>query len=600
VDRVEAHNDVLERQLERAIDQVERALANGPYTYRRVDAEKLSRSSLQAPVVAAWTILHRRVTDIPTLDVAVDPWFPASLPKFYIPDALLPDGSSKWFLRIPHVNKNGSICLVPESSTIDRGDCGAATLELTKRAIDLLNEGISGANKDDFIAEVESYWAQISDARRIALTTSIAPPTRWVTAAFDKARGTYFIAENADTLRLWMEKFSVRESPEVFDALFVWRQKPLYPNQYPKTNHDLLCIVAETGLCAASEVARRARLVPRDLPVLISFACNHGPALIGASVKKMNGTINGFREKSITGDLVLRRFGPCACALHAVDRTHPDYIYWRSNAARNIQQVSTANVMIVGCGALGADVAMLLVKAGVRNFTLVDPDWLRWDNIGRHILGARYVGFKKVDALETALTSHSPHVDVQIHVENIETLIRENPGLLAKQDLIISMTADCVGEEALNGWAKGKKTPVVFGWLEPHGIVGQCVLVAFEGGCFACGKEASGQFVERVLNWQADQSVQVPACGGVFTPHGAIDSSPTKSMMAQLAIDCLTGNVARSELRTFIGDLSKITNLGGTVRPGWEKYVQDPSVTTRLVVKPWDPNPNCRHCQDHD
>jgi sulfur-carrier protein adenylyltransferase/sulfurtransferase len=121
-----------------------------------------------------------------------------------------------------------------------------------------------------------------------------------------------------------------------------------------------------------------------------------------------------------------------------------------------------------------------------------------------------------------------------------------------------------------------------------------------EGGCFACGKEASGQFVDRVLHWKADQSVQVPACGGAFTPHGAVDSSPTKSMIAQLAIDCLTGNVARSELRTFIGDLSKITNLGGTVRPGWERYVQDPSVATRLVVKPWDPNPNCRHCQDRD
>ena len=53
-------------------------------------------------------------------------------------------------------------------------------------------------------------------------------------------------------------------------------------------------------------------------------------------------------------------------------------------------------MVIVGCGSVGAPVAIALAQAGVGRFILLDPDILKPSNISRHPLGAQYLGRMKV------------------------------------------------------------------------------------------------------------------------------------------------------------------------------------------------------------
>jgi hypothetical protein len=72
-----------------------------------------------------------------------------------------------------------------------------------------------------------------------------------------------------------------------------------------------------------------------------------------------------------------------------------------------------ANVVLVGCGAMGSAVADLLVREGVSRLTLMDPELFNAGNLVRHSLGIDSVGFHKARRLSERLNSANPHAKVQ-------------------------------------------------------------------------------------------------------------------------------------------------------------------------------------------
>ena len=60
--------------------------------------------------------------------------------------------------------------------------------------------------------------------------------------------------------------------------------------------------------------------------------------------------------------------------------------------------------------------AFMLGKAGVGELVLIDNDALNWDNVGRHLLGARTAGpnLRKDQALQDFLSGQLPHLTIKI------------------------------------------------------------------------------------------------------------------------------------------------------------------------------------------
>jgi len=59
-------------------------------------------------------------------------------------------------------------------------------------------------------------------------------------------------------------------------------------------------------------------------------------------------------------------------------------------------------------GSGGSAVTNMLAKAGVKRFTLFDPDELSPDNLKRHVLGPEYVGKPKVERNGSPHKIHQP------------------------------------------------------------------------------------------------------------------------------------------------------------------------------------------------
>ncbi|MCL4401827.1 MAG: ThiF family adenylyltransferase [Acidobacteria bacterium] len=90
------------------------------------------------------------------------------------------------------------------------------------------------------------------------------------------------------------------------------------------------------------------------------------------------------------------------------------------------EQLACKPVSIIGCGSFGSALADMLVRAGAGKLTLIDPEPLSIENVGRHVLTARDIGQAKV----TALAEHLRRISPELEVEARQEKFRDGDGLL--------------------------------------------------------------------------------------------------------------------------------------------------------------------------
>lgn len=92
-------------------------------------------------------------------------------------------------------------------------------------------------------------------------------------------------------------------------------------------------------------------------------------------------------------------------------------------------RLACAHVVIVGCGGLGSNCAMMLVRAGLGTVTLIDFDTVEESNLNRQHFFREHIGVRKTEALADMLRRIAP--ETTIHV--IDELMTED-NLLASVD----------------------------------------------------------------------------------------------------------------------------------------------------------------------
>lgn len=74
---------------------------------------------------------------------------------------------------------------------------------------------------------------------------------------------------------------------------------------------------------------------------------------------------------------------------------------------------------IAGCGGIGSNVAMNLVRAGLKNFILVDFDKVEESNLNRQFFFKKQIGSYKALVLEENLKNINPNLNIDSFVEKI-------------------------------------------------------------------------------------------------------------------------------------------------------------------------------------
>lgn len=549
------------------IENIEQHLqAQYPGRWGRLPQSELERRPFRG-ATAGWRIevdpQTLRIGSVDHLVATIDSYFPNSQPMVFAPQA----GTD---FRWPHVEGNTKLCLI---ATRCAAAPGVRVLDHLVAAKELL--GFSeGKCDDEFQREFIAYWkhrATISEERRQCISI-VKPkrPSRQIVCYFD-ADGRIIFGEDRESLARWLRNRGRNPSvKEVVPSCLLRLSRPWIPEAYPEVGQDLIKLLPE-------EVLRSVITAGRPAPLLIEVATATGPGFAAVVLKgaKEKDLSNGFRHIArVPHQGIVDSFAARPVQRIPVARADGAWIHGRDHNCAYLE-LMTKKVAIVGCGAVGAAVALLLAQAGVGELLLVDSDSLTTANVGRHTLGLNHVGWNKARALSLVLRRRYPHLCFDAAFQTrFEELTRPDREKLAGADLIVTAGIDFDGETALDAWRIGLPRPpaLVSTWVEAFAAAGHAALLYGKQSIRPAFDESERPAFQ-LTDWPEDAGALIveAGCGNVFQPHGVIDLHPTVGMAAGLVVDALTGKVTESCRRYWLGDRAKVIEGGGTPRQDFDE-----------------------------
>lgn len=189
----------------------------------------------------------------------------------------------------------------------------------------------------------------------------------------------------------------------------------------PHTWGELIEVLKGSGLGLESVLllAERNGLCQQEaFPLLVGFFVPQRYGDPPAEVHWQGLCVPGWGKLKVRGFRNSRRLqqalciGPLSRDMKAVWMKSWNACEQRLRARGTVApELRDAQVILVGCGALGSHVAEYLVRSGVRHITLVDGDSLEAGNLARHVCTLEDVnpGESKATVLSRRLSAISPH-----------------------------------------------------------------------------------------------------------------------------------------------------------------------------------------------
>lgn len=572
---------------------------------RLPESRRLSDDELKQYCPAAqagWRTLVDVKGSATELFVYVDSRYP-----FSSPFVLLPKDSQ--FIGTPHVEPDGRVCFIAGTPSYAHREPEKVLKWVVDRAIKTLSISDEDANLE-FINEFQAYWDRQRTADEQISLVLLAPraPTRRI--FYRNTKNFLLLAEDGKALKKWLGNNGLETKFEADAGLFIWLDEAVPPHAIPTTSREFASFLQMRDSEAYEMLVAHLPKKKGSLPVLIGFNTESGVALATVVLHEPIDTVapnkarscvqNGWssRNKMPSSLLAANYLGNVKMSRLSTRRFDKEWLDFRTGNV-NSSRLSEAHVCLIGCGALGSHLAYILARAGVGKLTLIDGDILTWENVGRHLLGAEYLGLTKEVALRKFIGKQLPHVDVDCLPGKWQDIYETSPSLILNASVIVSTTGDWACDEMLNLVARTTTSmpPTLFGWLEELGSAGQALAVLEEGGCLACGMTAVGRFKYAATTWNENTQRRAGACGQFFQPFGITELGPVTDMVARLTIDVLLGNVAKSELRSWLGEQSIVNNNNGRYSDSVVPMFGDSQHGLAHEVKSWTCDPSCHLCR---
>lgn len=566
------------------LDRVEKHLHDAGRSPEQMTAESLRRAYPNVEAAAGWRVDLDSSRKVDVLLTADYPYDQAQI-------GVVPLGEDA---PHEHIVTDNTWCLLKATEGHELADDERVLEALLERAHGLL------ANPDeDKVArnaeEIIDYWKGSRNRRIVSLCTPEAEP-REVYYSDDLSRFTV-VGDSQDDVSKWVRHAGGPRNPTVKKSallvsgldfpMYVPSGRALY-TWFEEHYSDQLALVESV---AAGD--------PLTVPIVVAIKdAVGGTALLGCRVRRQKknkvgiprlpGT-PGFRSKKASGHIAAPYFFSSEASVEKVYVERADVVWLVNRGGEGSSEtVRSAKVTLIGCGSLGASLAMLLVKGGVSHLTLIDPDTLRWGNIARHELGGDYVGRSKANALAEMLTRNFPHVEITAHPTSWQDAFASEPEAFTETNLIISSTGEPASEIQLSDAAlkSDNFAPVLYTWFEPY-VAAARALLLLNNGCLRCGCDEFGVFKSPVTDWDGQTHQFEPGCSSSWQPYSEIHAAPAKSYIAGLVLNILDQKPGESVLWTFVGFESIRQQHGGKIRAQWIASHGEPPSQGALYRESW-------------
>jgi molybdopterin/thiamine biosynthesis adenylyltransferase len=196
---------------------------------------------------------------------------------------------------------------------------------------------------------------------------------------------------------------------------------------------------------------------------------------------------------------------------------------------------------VIGVGAVGSRVAEHLALAGIKQLTLVDPDELSANNLGRHVLTSDFLSINKAQGLANHLIRRIPGLDVKFcETSMLGWLETAQPNDF---EVIVLATGDSAAERQFlkRAWREGWTCRLVCVFVEAANLGGHAIAMQpREPGCLECLYERedpkSPALLRTSMLIQGQVTSQEISGCGAFTPYSAITATRTAIAAVELAL----------------------------------------------------------------
>lgn len=554
-----------------------------PAKFKQVYSVRV-RSVWEVPLVADYLGRER------TLHLVLTELFPFEPPAAYV----TPSAYQEW----PHAESSGRLCLWRAESPPNCFDPAILIADFFDRVGYLLNlssASSDAARQEEFADEWLNYWAPTKKAEKEVLLAEVPPnqpavlfSRELVRAGTPQAHGrtqypleawnrVVLLATDQKALAEWGADFQDQTRPVVQEAGLYVPIGRLASISMPQNLPALFEWLSACGNTAAIEQIRSA-LGPlseerRKVLLVFSLCTKRGGAMVGIqaqSTVRNPKPATGFHNRKTQKEAKRMALRDPVWTLTPLRVRRADRDWMRDRGVnRQSSQLASRHVVVVGCGMLGSPIAEHLARAGVGKITLIDADRFDPANIGRHVLGASYVGQAKAKGLAHHLKSSIPSISTVPIIEDVVT--QSSIDIWgAENNLVICATADWRSEGFLMAQrlARGHAPPFLLTWLEPHAVSGHGLLSLNPGDDLFALFSGRGEPKLRCSNWPGGiPSIREAACQAAFNPAGAIAAAPSIAMVAELALRALLGDATHSSHSYWFSGVDTLKNLGGEPTP---------------------------------
>jgi len=491
-------------------------------------------------------------------------------------------------LTWPHLEKDGLLCLLADGAAFSVENIEAVTRVILSDACTLVTDCLNGKINEQFEDEFDSYWLQWPQTtKRFKCLCAPDGPTRWVYSSYRLQLRV--IADDMKVLEGWiLSSWGKNANCKIHRIPLIRLDKPLRPKEYPATFYKLLQLV-ESDTEAQQMIQEIVNANTEERKALIlSFAGRRGFGFAGIVLPvedKLQHLTKGFRKTHVPQNVLMQRYQATPLKGALVTRYDSSWVHGRDHNP-DVPVLGEKTVVLLGAGSLGSGVAELLAKMGIKKLVVVDPDLMAAENASRHTLGVSSASLKKASELTWLLKKRFPHLKFKEYDGPWEYMYQRTPAVFTSADLIISTIGGWKSESQLNDLANSieRFPPILYGWLEPHAAAGHAIALFGEKGCLRCVTTELGATRLPVTKWpDGGTRRDIPMCGGMFQPYGAIELSYSQGLVADLAADILLDRVKNSVHHVWIGQKKLLEAGKGEWNPDWISFHGHPEDGGRLL-----------------
>ena len=453
-------------------------------------------------------------------------YFPLSFPRVYLEKESIP-----LIGFIPHLNDNEYICTYQEGFDIPNPS-GAANQIYTgrKNSRDIIEDGKRKRNERDIDDEFANYWSEQFDSKFPVLNSYLSlideeNPADIYVAILESPIGIYkqiiFSQERQFVgLKDYLNRRKIKFTVE--PVFFIAHEINLRP-PFLKTNFDVVQLLI--GLEKLEEFykyfskAKYASVIVRKRinDQTYYFGWNHTRIVLPKGWMRMPSVAKAYTELPQRNEHIQR---------FICDDYSPQRLQLRTSGMAKGKSIRLG---FIGLGSVGSNLLHLCRSFDPDYYFLMDNDKLEVENIARHLLGIKYCGQNKAEAIKSHLQDYRPEIPIEVLSSDLLSLIERKFDKLNECDLNFICIGDTVRETVIADAIKsGLLTkPCAFLWVEPYLASGHLIYIhPSDPKDYKDYFDEEGFYKFRVLsndNPKNELMKKEAGCSSAFTPYGAPD-----------------------------------------------------------------------------